>query len=346
MPPSTLPSPITTMKLRFSTGTSPNVLTYEQTIPSAAQGANSVQVTNSSLLAAFSSEPLGTIFTPSMVTTYSGFPSGNTISTPSIVENFIPGVISLESIPTKLTTDAPFSLSSLITTVSTGVLSYTSSNTGVATVHASTGLVTIIGEGTTTITVTQGADATYITASKSTTLTVTPPYLFLINNPSIPTISLTNFPTLGTMSNWEMDIKFKKTGGDNTLLPGDNTWLPLIGDMYNAINSRGWGVWITPLNNLHFSWNSVSSAWYAYPAINVLSDTDYILKITRTPSSLTLVLTDVDENISQTAINTEMSDTSAYVMSSDGPVAVGGWNSAYNAFNEYFIGTISYVRVT
>ena len=227
----------------------------------------------------------------------------------------------------------------MITTVSTGVLSYTSSNTGVATVSSSTGLVTIIGEGTTTITVTQCADATYITASKSTTLTVTPPYLFLINNPSIPTISLTNFPTLGTMSNWEMDIKFKKTGGDNT-------WLPLIGDMYNAINSRGWGVWITPFNNLHFSWNSVSSVWNAYPAINVLSDTDYILKITRTPSSLTLVLTDVDENISQTAINTAMSDTSAYVMSSNGPVAIGGWNSAYNTYNEYFIGTISYVRVT
>ena len=340
---SSFPSPITALKFRVSTGASPP---FEQTITSVVPGLNSVQITDTELLNAFNTEPLGTIFTPSMVTTYSGFPSGNTISTPSIVENFIPGVISLESIPTKLTTDAPFSLSSLITTVSTGVLSYTSSNTGVATVSSSTGLVTIIGEGTTTITVTQGADATYITASKSTTLTVTPPYLFLINNPSIPTISLTNFPTLGTMSNWEMDIKFKKTGGDNTWLPGDNTWLPLIGDMYNAINSRAWGVWITPLNNLHFSWNSVSSAWYAYPAINVLSDTDYILKITRTPSSLTLVLTDVDENISQTAINTEMSDTSAYVMSSDGPVAVGGWNSAYNAFNEYFIGTISYVRVT
>ena len=166
------------MKLRVSTGTSPNVLTYEQTITSAAQGANSVQVTNSSLLAAFSSEPLGTIFTPSMVTTYSGFPSGNTISTPSIVENFIPGVISLESIPNKqLSVDAPFSLSSLITTVSTGVLSYTSSNASVATVHASTGLVTLVGEGTTTITVNQAADATYIAASASTTLTVTPPPL-------------------------------------------------------------------------------------------------------------------------------------------------------------------------
>ena len=178
MPPSTLPSPITTMKLRFSTGTSPNVLTYEQTIPSAAQGANSVQVTNSSLLAAFSSEPLGTIFTPSMVTTYSGFPSGDTLSTPSVVPNFIPRVISLADIPNKqLSVDAPFSLSSFISTLSTGVLSYTSSNASVATVHASTGLVTLVGEGTTTITVNQAADATYIAASASTTLTVTPPPL-------------------------------------------------------------------------------------------------------------------------------------------------------------------------
>ena len=177
MPPSTLPSPINSLVVRFSTGTSPNVLTYEQTITSAAQGANSVQITNSSLLAAFNSEPLGTIFSPSIVTTYTpgSFPSGDTLSTPSVVPNFIPRVISLADIPNKLTTDTPFSLSSLITTVSTGNLSFLSSNQAVATVHASTGLVTIVGEGTTTITVNQTADATYIAASASTTLTVTPP---------------------------------------------------------------------------------------------------------------------------------------------------------------------------
>ena len=177
MPPSTLPSPITTMKLRFSTGTSPNVLTYEQTIPSAAQGANSVQITNSSLLAAFNNAFPGEIFSPSIVTTYTpgSFPSGDTLSTPSVVPNFVPRVISLADIPNKPTTDTPFSLSSLITTVSTGNLSFLSSNQAVATVHASTGLVTLVGEGTTTITVNQEATANHQAASASTTLTVTPP---------------------------------------------------------------------------------------------------------------------------------------------------------------------------
>jgi surface protein len=90
--------------------------------------------------------------------------------------------ISLESIPNKLTTDTPFSLSSLISTVSTGNLSFLSSNQAVATVHASTGLVTIVGEGTTTITVNQEATANHQAASASTTLTITPPPIILAAN--------------------------------------------------------------------------------------------------------------------------------------------------------------------
>ena len=180
---SSFPPPITAMKLVVSTGTSPNVQTFEQTIlPSELSGttANSVLI-NDSLLNAFSSQSVGTSFSSSIVTTYDGFPSSNTLSSNS-TSNFIPRVLSLANISNKLTTDSPFSLSGLISTVSTGNLSYSSSNQSVATVSP-TGLVTIVGEGTTTITVNQVADTTYGAASASKTFAVaTPPTISLAAN--------------------------------------------------------------------------------------------------------------------------------------------------------------------
>ena len=58
------------------------------------------------------------------------------------------------------------------TTSSDGAISYTSSNTAVATINATTGLVSIVGNGSTTITISQLASATYAAASTTTTLTV------------------------------------------------------------------------------------------------------------------------------------------------------------------------------
>jgi uncharacterized repeat protein (TIGR02543 family) len=66
---------------------------------------------------------------------------------------------------------APFTLTAP-TTNSNGAITYTSSNTSVATVDATTGLVTLTGVGSTTITATQVATASYTSASTSTTLSV------------------------------------------------------------------------------------------------------------------------------------------------------------------------------
>ena len=170
------PSPINELKLLVTQGST----TYEQVILDSASGNNSIQITNADILNAFNSQAVGSTFTPSIVTTYATgtFPSGDTLSTPSVVESFIPKVISLADIPNKLTTDASFNLSSLITTVSAGVLSYSSSVTSVATVNSS-GQVTPVGAGTTTITVTQAATANYQAASVSKTFTVSLPPLII-----------------------------------------------------------------------------------------------------------------------------------------------------------------------
>jgi surface protein len=160
------------------------VQTFEQPIlPSELSGTttNSVRITNSDLLNAFNTNNIGTIYSSSIVTTYEGFPSNNTL-TNNGTSNFIPRVLSLENISNKLTTDSPFSLSGLISTVSTGNLSYSSSNQSVSTV-STTGLVTIVGEGTTTITVNQATDATYGAASASKTFAVVrPPLISLLAN--------------------------------------------------------------------------------------------------------------------------------------------------------------------
>jgi CPW-WPC domain-containing protein len=154
--------------------------------------------------------------------------------------------------------------------------------------------------------------------------------LFTISNPSIPLLSVPDFPFLGLMPNWEMNINFNVNGRQNS-------WRALIGDMYNNVNTRGWGIWVTPSNNIHFSWQSIT--WNAEPAFNILPNTNYNLKITRNPTSLTLLLTNLNTNISQTSTNNSISQ---YVMTTNGPVTIGGW---INYSGENFPGTISNITV-
>jgi hypothetical protein len=155
------------------------VSTFEQVISSASLGNNSIQI-NQEIKNAFNNSPAGTIFTPSIAVTYSD--TGSEILTPTAIPNYVPKKItpslSLSDIPDKLTTDASFSIASLVSKTGTGVLSYSSSNTSVASVNSSTGQVTIVGAGTTSITVSlaASADQVYSAATPvSKTLTVSLP---------------------------------------------------------------------------------------------------------------------------------------------------------------------------
>ena len=174
-------SSLRSLTLNVTNGTAPNQVTHTQTITSVFQGNNSFPITNANILTAFNNNPAGTIFTPSIVTSYGSDELGNAlsiVSTPS-VSNFVPRQItpnlSLADIPNKLTTDSSFSLS--VTTNSTGVLSYSSSAPSVATVNTTTGLVTLVGAGTTTITVNLAASANgvYTAATASRQLVVSVP---------------------------------------------------------------------------------------------------------------------------------------------------------------------------
>ena len=185
----------------------------------------------------------------------------------------------------------------------------------------------MVGAGQTTITATQAASGGYTSGTISATLTVVENE-FVIGLPT-NRVTVNNFPLLGSMPYWEMSIRFITTGGTNS-------WRALIGDMYNQFNERGWGLWISSSNRLFFSWKE-EQVWDSPIAVSL--NIEYILKINRTPTSLTFLLTTVSTNETQTS-NTNIS--SGNVMTTNGPVTIGGWLS-YSG--EQFPGTISYITV-
>lgn len=213
---SSFPPPITELKLRVSTGSFPNVQTFEESIPpSAISGmTGSHQINNPSLINAFNSQSQGTIFNASIVTTYAPgtFPSGNIISVPS-VSNFVARQIipnlSLTNIPNKLTTDPPFSL--LVSTNSDGVLTFSSTAHGVATVNSSTGQVTIVSVGTTIITVSQAASTNgqFAAATVTTSLIVSLPKGFYTITGEFNSGGILNFDSdmIPLFTNQDDDVK-------------------------------------------------------------------------------------------------------------------------------------------
>jgi len=107
--------------------------------------------------------------------------------------------------------------------------------------------------------------------------------------------------------------------------------------MYNNVNTRGWGVWVSPNNNIHFSWQSIT--WDANPNFNLVLNINYNLKIRMNPNSLTLIITNLTNNATQTAT---INSISGRIMTTNGPVTIGGW---INYSGENFPGTISRISV-
>ena len=96
--------------------------------------------------------------------------TASTIRTTFVVDPGSPVISAMPAI-TKAYGSAAFTLTAP-TSNSSGAISYTSSNTAVATIDSNTRLITLTGAGTTTITASQVATSTYTSASTSTTLTV------------------------------------------------------------------------------------------------------------------------------------------------------------------------------
>jgi uncharacterized protein YjdB len=188
------PSPIESLNLRVTQGST----TFEQSIPSASVGSNTILVTDTNIINAFNNQPPGTIFNPSIVTTYDtgSLPSGDTLSTPS-VSNFVPK-------PLVLSNFGPFSYDFVSGGSGTFILPEPSSNstspgaftysvvgsTGVVSISAN--VVTMLSAGTTTIRATQAAVGGYTSAYVEASVTVNP-IAPTFSNGGVFTISSKNF---------------------------------------------------------------------------------------------------------------------------------------------------------
>ena len=167
-------SSLTSLTLYVYTGSPPNMVTYEQDIPlsSVNMGSNSIMIPNtSSIVTAFETSAPGTFF-PYYLKAYYG--NGLSIVTTNGASNYVPQQITpylhLEPL-TNYTTDAPFPLTPLVINTGTGALSFSSSNTSVATISGD--MITFVGAGITTITVSVAVSADNVYAATSTTAIVT-----------------------------------------------------------------------------------------------------------------------------------------------------------------------------
>ena len=175
-----------------------------------------------------------------------------------------------------------------------------------------------------TYAISSGAVAT-ISNGSATTKTV---YATSGATVTIPTLSVYEFPELASLSSWQIDISFTATGGAGT-------YRGLVGDMYNSVNSRGWGLWLSSSNRIHWSWMGTTTE---PSTISVNLNTAYVLTAAQSSGTITLTL----RTVSTGAIQTGSFSNGANVMGK-GPVTIGGWR---NITGDIFPGTISYVNVS
>ena len=145
----------------------------------------------------------------------------------------------------------------------------------------------------------------------------------------VPTYTLYEFPVLADLAGgWQIDISFTVTGGAGT-------YRAVIGDMFNNINYQGWRLFVSPSNQIRWSWAGSSTT----PAtISVNLNTPYILTAAQSSGTLTLTF----RTVSTGATQTESFSVGTNVIGR-GPVTIGNW---INTGAEYFPGTISYVNVS
>jgi hypothetical protein len=107
--------------------------------------------------------------------------------------------------------------------------------------------------------------------------------------------------------------------------------------MYNNINNRGWGIWVSSGNRIHWSWLAATSE---PGTITVALNTPYVVTVAQSSATSTITIT--LRTVSSGATQTGSFSTGSNVIGK-GPVTIGGWR---NLAGENFPGTISYVNVS
>ena len=142
-------------------------------------------------------------------------------------------------------------------------------------------------------------------------------------------------------SRWEMQIAFNNTGNNNS-------WRGLIGNVYNGLNdgaNRAWGIWINNNNTIIVSPYSDSvlkapTLWET--TLVVAQNVNYVLRVTKMLTTMTISLTNLSTNATQTST---MTLSASDIWGMHGSVTVGGWLAGFGPDSETFVGSITEVSV-
>ncbi len=171
------PVPVKNMKVRVTTGTSPNeVLVGEQTIDYASRGTNNIQITDESLIASFNNQTLGTTFNYKIITNYASgtFPTGDEIES-STVSNQTVKIIpecTVSSYTYNYNTSDGY-VSQTVSSNSNATLSYASSNPSILSIDPVTNKYIPNGIGTAVVTITQPSNSRYESVTTRETVIIT-----------------------------------------------------------------------------------------------------------------------------------------------------------------------------
>ena len=171
------PESIKNMKVRVTTGTSPNeVLVGEQTIDYASRGTNNIQITDESLIASFNNQTLGTTFNYKIITNYASgtFPTGDEVES-STVSNQTVKILpecTVSSYTYNYNTNDGY-VSQTVSSNSNATLSYASSDTSVLSIDPVTNKYIPNGTGTAVVTITQPSNSRYESVTTRETVIIT-----------------------------------------------------------------------------------------------------------------------------------------------------------------------------
>ncbi len=230
------PVPVKNMKVRVTTGTSPNeVFVGEQTIDYASMGTNNIQITDENLIASFNNQTLGTTFNYKVITNYASgtFPTGDEIES-STVSNQTVKIIpecTVSSYTYNYNTSDGY-VSQTVSSNSNATLSYASSNPSILSIDPVTNKYNVppldqfTQEVVVTVTITQPSNSRYESVTTQETVIITQSELT-----SVPLVILPNGVTI------------RYTGN-----PANVTATPL----FIRVNLRGIGIeWFAVVDDRH-----------------------------------------------------------------------------------------------
>jgi len=170
--------------------------------------------------------------TQSPTTQYtSGTVTSNTLTVARGTSNLASSTFAVTSSKTIL--DASFVITTRPTSNSSGAITYSSSNTSVATIDASGNFITIVGLGTVTFTATQAQSSQYLSATKtSNTLTV---------SKAMPTLAFVSPPTTKNVTDAAFTVTASSASSGAVTYSSSNTSFATVNPSTGLVTLKGVG---------------------------------------------------------------------------------------------------------